>query len=120
MLTLGIGISAPKEPECLPLNAIQVSDTCLQVNVGEAVEAIKCLEVDKPRLEDKLGTIMRFHDKQIDLLENRIDEEIAQNKKLSNLLQDSIENQQTAWYEHPVFWFTVGAVLTTVLSLSVQ
>lgn len=89
----------------------------MEVNVNEAYEAIQCLEFDKPKLEEKIETILRNKDKEVEILEERIDDEMASKKEISKLLQKSIEAQETSWFDSPILWFVAGAAVTFVTVL---
>lgn len=84
-----------------------------------AGEGLRCLSITVPRLKaeiDYLNTTYTSREKRYELLLNA---ERTRGDRLFTQLQEASGMTAPKWYEHPIFWFSVGFVVAGATTVGI-
>jgi len=84
-----------------------------------AAEGLRCLSVTVPRLQldiDFLNTTYTSRETRYQLL---LDAERTRGDRLFEQLQDAAGMTAPKWYEHPIFWFSVGFIVAGATTVGI-
>ena len=90
---------------------LSVADPCIGVLLPPeaATKGLDCLQVQVPKLKLDIEFQKKRYDLKINTLTQILDAEKVRADKIEGLLNTSLEKVEAPkWYEHPVFWATVG------------
>ena len=109
----------PVAQECQEPVAVVTPCSGVLLPTSAATMGLQCLSVTVPRLQadvDFLTTTYTSRENRYRLL---LDAEVLRGDRLFNQLQDSTLMAAPKWYEHPVFWFSVGFVVAGATTVGI-
>lgn len=106
-------------PSCTEPLAVESPCKGVLLPNSSAAEGLRCLTVDVPKLKLELD----FHKEIWNSREQRymflLDAEQKRGDTLFKLHQESLIVSETAWHQHPAFWFAVGFVVASGATIGI-
>ena len=102
---------------------LSVSNPCVGVLLPPeaAAKGLKCLQIELPKLHLNIEQEKALFKNYREYMTTVLKTERSHASSLRGLLDTALEvpKQTTAWYEHPVFWFSVGFVVATATTVGI-
>ena len=103
--------------------ALSVVDPCVGVLLPPeaAASGLKCLQIELPKLQLSIEQEKALFKNYKEYMTTVLKTERGHATSLRGLLDTALEvpKKTTAWYEHPVFWFSVGFVVATATTVGI-
>jgi hypothetical protein len=114
LVTICVGPAMAEPPVCTV--PVHVNEPCSGVLLppGAAAKGLTCLKYDLPRLQLKLDQEKALFVSYKSYSDRLLSVEKSRGDDYKTLLNSSLEVESgPVWYEHPVFWFTIGFIVAT-------
>lgn len=119
VLTPVLAHADPPSQECQEPVAVTTPCSGVLLPPTAAAEGLRCLSVNVPRLQAEIDFLRTTYTSRETRYQLLLDAERTRGDRLFEQLQDAAGMTAPKWYEHPIFWFSVGFVVAGATTVGI-